>query len=63
MDHAYNISAQSIDQFWTRPKGIKNLEDFLSFYKKVGHIEAKFWQKHGLASVQTQTQTQTGDRK
>jgi len=54
---------QFINQFWTRPKEIKILHIFNLFIKKLVKLELSFGKNHGLASVQTQTQTQTGDRK
>jgi hypothetical protein len=48
MDHASNQLAQSTDQFWTGPKIVRNLDDFLVFYKKTGATGAKFWRKTRL---------------
>jgi len=48
MDHASNQLAQSTDQFGTGPKIVKNLEDFLVFYKKTGATGVKFWRKTRL---------------
>jgi hypothetical protein len=41
----------------------KMLINFYLSIKKQVRLELSFGKNHGLASVQTQTQTQTGDRK
>ena len=63
MNRASYLLAQSIIQFWTRLKPIKILKIFEFSIKKLVRLELSFGKNHGLASVQTQTQTQTGDTK